>query len=89
MGGELSPPCAGYDRRGGGRYLAFSQSPEQWEGNGHAPGTLAIVAFPSMEAARRFFNSPEYAPFAKSRQAGARATIMLAEGVPEEFSDSR
>lgn len=69
--------------KAGGRYLAFSRAPEQWEGEGDPPGTMAILEFPSLDAARTFFDSDEYRPFAESRRAGARTTIRLAEGVPD------
>lgn len=64
----------------GGRYVAKSLSPERLEGEGEGPDTLAVVEFPSAEVARAFMASPEYAPYAKARQAGARTTMYLLEG---------
>lgn len=64
----------------GGRYLAKSLSPERLEGEGDGADTLAILEFPSADIARQFMASPEYAPYAKARQAGARTTTYLLEG---------
>lgn len=64
----------------GGRYLAKSLSPERLEGEGEGPDTLAILEFPSAEVVRAFMSSPEYAPYAKARKAGARTTMYMLEG---------
>ena len=39
-----------------------------------------ILEFPSMEAARRFCASPEYAPLLRLRQESAASDIVLVEG---------
>ena len=41
---------------------------------------LVVLEFPSVEAARRFYASPEYAPLLKLRQEAARSGIVLVEG---------
>lgn len=61
----------------GGRYLAKSLSPQLLEGDGPAPDTLAVLEFPSLEAARAMLSSPDYRPYLEERQAGA-TTRMLA-----------
>src|SRR5207244_13419533 len=43
----------------GGRYLARSQRNTLLEGDGDAPCCIAILSFPSTEAARSWFDSPE------------------------------
>lgn len=43
----------------GGRFLASSPAPEVLEGD-WSPATLSLVEFPSLEAARTFYNSPAY-----------------------------
>lgn len=63
-----------------GRYLAKSLSPERLEGEGDGPDTLAVLEFPSADIVRQFLASPEYAPYANARQAGARTTMYLLEG---------
>jgi uncharacterized protein (DUF1330 family) len=64
----------------GGRYLARSAAVEQLEGDGGVPDTLAIVEFPTVEAARALLASADYRPYALARQAGARTQIYLLEG---------
>ena len=41
---------------------------------------LVVLEFPSMQAARGFYASPEYAPLLKLRQEAARSDIVLVEG---------
>jgi uncharacterized protein (DUF1330 family) len=63
--------------RAGARYVAKSLTPERLEGDEAAPDTLAVVEFPSAEAARAFLASPEYQPYGEARRAGARTRIYL------------
>lgn len=65
--------------RAGARYIAKSLAPERLEGDEDAPDTLAVIEFPSAEAARAFLASPEYQPYGDARQAGARTRIYLIE----------
>jgi uncharacterized protein (DUF1330 family) len=39
-----------------------------------------MIEFPSMEAARRFYDSPEYEPVKPLRLASASSDIVLVEG---------
>jgi uncharacterized protein (DUF1330 family) len=64
----------------GARYVAKSLSPERIEGDGPDPDTMAVVEFPSAEAARAFLVSPEYEPYLRARQAGSRTRMYLIEG---------
>src|ERR1700719_540687 len=43
----------------GGRYLARSQHNELLEGDSSTPCCIAILSFPSVEAAKSWFDSPE------------------------------
>ncbi len=42
-----------------------------------------VLEFPSLEAARQCYHSPEYAAARKLRQPVATAEIVLVEGVPD------
>lgn len=61
----------------GGRYLARSGKPERLEGAGEMPHTVAILEFPTAEAARGMLADPAYQPYAQARQAGAQTTMYL------------
>jgi uncharacterized protein (DUF1330 family) len=65
--------------RYGGRYLVRGGEIHRVEGD---PGfkRLVVLEFPSMEAARHFYDSPEYAPLLRLRQESAASDIVLAEG---------
>jgi uncharacterized protein (DUF1330 family) len=68
----------------GARYLARSQHNTLLEGDGAAPCCMAILQFPSMEAVRRWYDSPENQSAAKVRQSGAKFRIIAIEGLPEQ-----
>ena len=63
----------------GGRYLVRGGELHPIEGD-FGLKRLVILEFPSMEAARGFYSSPEYAPLLKLRQEAARSDIVLVEG---------
>lgn len=63
--------------RHGGRYLSRSGQVEQLEGEQAASTLIALLQFPSREAALSFVQDPDYAPFAKARQAGSNSRFRL------------
>ena len=64
----------------GGEYLARGGESAVLEGA--IPGTRAvIIRFPSLEAAKNWYNSAEYSEIKPIRQAVASASIMCIEGV--------
>ena len=67
----------------GGRYIARSQHNSLLEGEGSTPCCMAIIAFPSVEAAKNWFDSPENQEAAKIRRSGATFRIVSIEGVPQ------
>ena len=70
--------------RYGGRYLRLRRHPiEVLEGDWQPPLGMGIVEFPSMEQARAFYHSPEYAPLLAWRRARGRFNLILVDGVPE------
>ncbi len=68
----------------GARYLARSRANTLLEGDGPAPCCMAILEFPSLEAVRRWYDSPENRSAAKIRQGGARFRIIAIEGLSEQ-----
>ena len=63
----------------GGRYLVHGGELHPVEGD-FGLKRLVVLEFPSAEAARRFYGSPEYAPLLRLRQESAEADIVLVEG---------
>jgi uncharacterized protein (DUF1330 family) len=61
----------------GGRYLAKSLRPERLEGEGDRPDTLAILEFPTEDAARALLAAPEYQPYAEARRLGAETSMFI------------
>ena len=62
----------------GGKFLAEGASPESLEGD-WAPKRMAIVEFESAEAARTFYNSPEYQAARQHRLKAATFNIVLVD----------
>lgn len=65
--------------RHGGRYLVRGGELHAVEGE-FGLTRMVIVEFPSLEAARRFYSSPEYAPLLQLRVASTRSRAVLVEG---------
>ena len=66
----------------GARYLARSQSNVLLEGEGAVPCCMAILEFPSMDAVKRWYDSPENRSAAKVRQGGAKFRLVAIQGLP-------
>ncbi len=64
----------------GGRYLARGGHTEVLEGEWQ-PRRLVILEFESVEKAKAWLNSPEYAPARALRQRSARSNLVVIEGV--------
>ena len=65
----------------GGRFLARGGDTETLEGD-WSPKRLVIPEFPSVEQARVWADSPEYAPAKRLRQRAAKSHLVIVEGVP-------
>jgi uncharacterized protein (DUF1330 family) len=77
--GEMSKPIVA---KFGGRYLSRSQDNALLEGPGPLPCCVAVIEFPSLAAAQRWYASPENQAAAKVRQSGATFRIFTVQGVP-------
>ncbi len=64
----------------GGRYLVRGGKHEVLEGKWQ-PTRLVILEFPSVEAARRWYTSPEYEKVKPIRLQHAEGDLVLVEGV--------
>ena len=63
----------------GGKYIARGGANETLEGNWQAK-RLVILEFPSLEQAKAWLNSPEYAPARALRHKYARTNMVVVEG---------
>jgi uncharacterized protein (DUF1330 family) len=67
----------------GAHYLARSQRNVLLEGDGPVPCCMAILQFPSQDAARRWYESPENQAAAKIRRSGGKFRLVMIEGLPD------
>jgi uncharacterized protein (DUF1330 family) len=65
----------------GGRYVARGGAVDVREG-GWTPSRLVVLEFPTVERARAWWDSPEYAPAKAVRQSCADTQLVITEGVP-------
>lgn len=77
---EYRKQVPGVIARYGGKYVVRGGKVESMEG-GWSPRRLAVVEFPSMDQALKFYRSPEYAPLIKLRQKASKGKLLLVEGV--------
>ena len=77
---EYGPKTAALIEKHGGRYVARGEA-DVLEGDGKGLDRFVILEFPSVEAAKAWYNDPEYAPMIKLRQTGAETDIVVLEGV--------
>jgi len=65
--------------RHGGKYLSRSANITTLEGDAPDTSLIALVEFPSVDAAKAFANDPDYAPLAKARQAGSEGHFWVVD----------
>jgi len=65
----------------GGKFLVRGGAVEVKEG-GWQPKRLVVLEFASMDQARKWYASPEYAPALALRARAARSKVLLVEGAP-------
>ena len=61
----------------GGKYLARSGNVKTLEGKPLDTTLIALLQFPSAEAAEAFVNDPQYVPYAAARKGGSESRIQL------------
>jgi uncharacterized protein (DUF1330 family) len=64
----------------GGEYLLRGPGAELLEGSFGEGASMVISKWPSREAARTFWNSPEYAEVRKLREGLAEVQVLLIDG---------
>ena len=63
----------------GGRFVVRGGKAERLEGEGGSP-RLVVIEFPDAEAARRWYNSPEYQKALPIRLANSHGEVFIVEG---------
>ncbi|MEM9570469.1 MAG: DUF1330 domain-containing protein [Pseudomonadota bacterium] len=63
----------------GGEYVIVAPGAELLEGNLEGYGSIAISKWPSKDAAKAFWNSPEYAQVKQLRDGLADAEVLLVD----------
>ena len=66
--------------KAGGKYIARGGETTPLEG-GWEPGRAVILEFPSMEAAKAWYHSPEYQEAFRTREGAADFKILAVEGL--------
>jgi uncharacterized protein (DUF1330 family) len=64
----------------GGRYLARGGTCEVLEGDWKAE-RVVVLQFPTIDAARAWYGSPEYQAILPLRQASSRGQVLIADGL--------
>ena len=64
----------------GGRYIVRGGAVEPKEG-GWMPKRVVLLEFPSMEQARKWYDSPEYKPLLAMRLKAADAKLIFVQGI--------
>jgi uncharacterized protein (DUF1330 family) len=65
---------------GGGRFVARGGELAVLEGDWN-PSRIVILEFPDLEAAKRFYDSPEYVEARKLREGAANLRMVAVEGI--------
>lgn len=78
---QYAMPVLEQFKAAGAEILAASPQPEVLEGEWKSNWTV-LIRFPSMEAARNFYHSDEYAPFRSLRvnELTNEGTVLMVEG---------
>ncbi len=76
---EYAPFPGNVQQQFGGRFLVRNDRVELLEGVS-CGSRLVVIEFPSLEAARSYYYSPEYQKLAPIRRRSCETTLILAEG---------
>ncbi len=70
-------------KKHGGEFFTYDDKSETLEGPDGPPGRLVIFKFPSEQAAKNWFDDPEYQAISEFRRAGTTMRFLtLVHGLP-------
>jgi uncharacterized protein (DUF1330 family) len=78
---RYKPMAAASVKKHGGRFLVRGGKVATLEG-GWTPSRIVVLEFPTVEAAKQFYHSEDYAPAIKLRQSASKGRMILVEGAP-------
>jgi uncharacterized protein (DUF1330 family) len=76
---DYQPMAAASVARHGGKFIVRGGQTETLEG-GWAPKRIVVLEFPSIEKAREFYRSEDYAPALGLRLAASKSRAIIVEG---------
>jgi len=80
---EYGPPTARLIAKHGGGYRVRGGTPERLEGEAGPPAAFVVLEFPTREAARDWYEDPEYGPLIRLRRAHARSELFLVDALTD------
>jgi len=63
-------------KRHGGKFITYDDKIATLEGEAPPPGRLVILRFPSEEAAREWYDDPDYQTLSEHRRAGTKLQFL-------------
>lgn len=79
---EYGPKAAALVKKHGGETIVFGR-PEVVEGEMPVNDVLVIIKFPSLAAARAYYDDAEYRPLKKMRLAKSQGVAAIVEQMPK------
>lgn len=66
-----------------GEFITYDDNAETLEGDSPREGRMIIVKFPSEQAAKKWYNDPEYQTLSEYRREGTKLEFMtIVKGIP-------
>lgn len=84
QGGRYRELAAASINRHGGRYIVRGADPSVPEGDWPPGQRVVVVEFPSMEQAKKWYRSPDYAEALAVRQTALRRRLLFVEGLADQ-----
>jgi uncharacterized protein (DUF1330 family) len=80
---DYAPPTARLIAKHGGAYRVRGGARQRLEGERALPDAFVMLEFPTLEAARAWYEDPEYGPLIRLRREHARTELVLVEGLSD------